>query len=125
VSGDRQNDRRFHGGPDRAVTLFSQERIDLLRAEGHSIQPGSTGENLTVSGLDWDALVPGIRLRVGEAELEITRYASPCAKISGSFIGGNFKRLAQDVHPGWSRLCAKVVTEGTVRPGDGVEMSRP
>jgi MOSC domain-containing protein YiiM len=122
VSGDRQNDRRFHGGPDRAVTLFSQERIDLLQAEGHSIVPGSAGENLTVSGLDWDALVPGTRLRVGEAELEVTRYAAPCHKIAGSFVGGDFRRLSQEDHPGWSRLCARVLREGLVRPGDAINV---
>lgn len=120
VAGDRQRDLRFHGGPDRAVTLFSSERIDLLRAEGHPISIGSTGENLTVSGLDWEALGPGARLSVGEVELEITSYTSPCANLVASFVGGDFKRIAQKLHPGWSRLCARVLREGRVRVGDRV-----
>ena len=124
VAGDRQRDLRFHGGPERAVTLFSTERIELLRAEGHPIEAGSTGENLTVSGLTWDEVAPGIRLRVGEAELEITRYASPCANIRGSFAAGDFSRISQKVHPGWSRLCARVLEEGLVREGDAVEVTR-
>ena len=124
VAGDRQRDLRFHGGPDRAVTLFSAERIELLRAEGHPIEAGSTGENLTVSGLDWDGIAPGARLRIGQAELEITRYASPCAKIAGSFTGGDFGRLSQKAYPGWSRLCARVLREGLVREGDPVEVTR-
>jgi MOSC domain-containing protein YiiM len=121
VAGDRQRDLRFHGGPDRAVTLFSAERIELLRAEGHPISAGSTGENLTVSGLDWEAVVPGTRLVAGAAELVVTRYAAPCANIRGSFVGGDFKRLSQERHPGWSRVCARVVREGLVRVGDAVD----
>ena len=44
VAGDRQRDRRHHGGPQRAVSLFAMERIEALRAEGHPIAPGSTGD---------------------------------------------------------------------------------
>jgi MOSC domain-containing protein YiiM len=124
VAGDRQRDSRIHGGPERAVTLFSSERIEELRAEGNPIAPGSTGENLTVSGLPWDRLAPGMRLLVGEAEIEITSYAAPCAKIRGSFAGGDFERISQTRHPGWSRLCARVLREGLVRVGDPVEPTR-
>jgi MOSC domain-containing protein YiiM len=122
VSGDRQRDRRFHGGPDRAVTLFSLERIALLQAEGHPIQVGTTGENLTVSGLDWEALAPGARLRVGAALLQVTSYTTPCANLVDSFVAGDFKRIAQRDHPGWSRLCARVLEEGGVAVGDAVEV---
>lgn len=122
LSGDRQRDRRHHGGPDRAVTLFSLERIDLLRAEGHPIQVGTTGENLTVSGLDWEALAPGARLRVGAALLQVTSYTSPCANLVDSFVRGDFKRISQRDHPGWSRLCARVLEEGGVTVGDSVEV---
>jgi MOSC domain-containing protein YiiM len=122
VAGDKQRDRRFHGGPQRAVSLFAMERIEALRAEGHPIAPGSSGENLTLAGVDWDAIKVGDRLRVGEwVELEITGYASPCSNIEASFADGAFKRMSQKLHPGWSRLYARVLAEGTVRAGDPVE----
>jgi MOSC domain-containing protein YiiM len=120
VAGDRQRDRRYHGGPDRAVVLYSAERIERLREDGHPIAAGTAGENLTVSGLDWDAVGPGARFRVGEAEIEITRYAAPCANIRASFHAGDFDRVEQKLHPGWSRLCARVLREGRVRVGDEV-----
>lgn len=122
VVGDRQRDRRFHGGPQRAVSLYAAERIEALRAEGHPIAPGSTGENLTVAGLDWATIEVGDRLLVGEwVELEITGYASPCSNIAGSFADGAFKRISQKLHPGWSRLYARVISEGVVRTGDRVD----
>jgi MOSC domain-containing protein YiiM len=61
VQGDLQRDVFFHGGPLRAVCLYSLELIEALQAEGHPITPGSTGENLTLSGLDWDWLAPAVR----------------------------------------------------------------
>jgi len=125
VEGDRQRDRRFHGGPDRAVTLFSSERIAALRAEGHSIVAGSTGENLTLSGIDWSRATPGARIEIGDVRLEITRYATPCANIAGSFKDGEIARVAQKVNPGWSRVCARVVVPGRVRVGDSVKLLEP
>jgi MOSC domain-containing protein YiiM len=123
--GDRQADGRYHGGPERAVTLFSRERIDRLRAEGHPIDVGTTGENLTVAGLDWDRVKPPVRVRVGAVELEVTKFASPCEKIAASFRDADFLRLSEKRHPGWSRVCAKVLREGPVRAGDVVELLGP
>jgi MOSC domain-containing protein YiiM len=121
VEGDLQRDIMFHGGPFRAVSLFSSELIFALQAEGHPIAPGSTGENLTISGLDWPRLTPGDHLRVGEVVLELTDYAVPCVTIVDSFLHWNVGRIAHQLHPGWSRLYAAVLEEGTVRPGDPVD----
>jgi MOSC domain-containing protein YiiM len=125
VVGDRQRDRRFHGGPDRAVTLFSTERIAALRAEGHPIEAGSTGENLTLSGIDWTRATPGARVEIGEVRLEITRYATPCANITGSFAGGDIARVGHKANPGWSRVCARVIVPGRVHVGDSVRLLDP
>ena len=122
VAGDRQRDLRFHGGPLRAVSLFSAERIAAMQAEGHSIAPGTTGENLTVSGLDWSLVLPGARLEIAGVRLEITAYAAPCSNIAGSFAGEDIARISQKRHPGWSRVYARVLTPGHVRVGDTVTL---
>lgn len=124
LDGDRQRDLQYHGGPDRAVTLFSLEAIQALQREGHPIGVGTTGENLTVSGLDWPAIRPGAELRVGPVRLSVTGFAAPCSSIAGSFAGGRFERVSQKLHPGWSRLCARVLAGGVVRAGDPVEVLR-
>ncbi|HKZ06999.1 MAG TPA: MOSC domain-containing protein [Methylomirabilota bacterium] len=123
VSGDAQRDREHHGGPERAVCLFSMEAIRDLRAEGHPIEPGHIGENVTLEGLDWDAVTPGTRLRLGaDVLLEITRYTSPCHNIRGSFAGGDVGRVSQKKHPGWSRVYARVLRAGAIRRGDPVRL---
>jgi MOSC domain-containing protein YiiM len=121
VAGDKQRNRRFHGGPERAVSLYSYEHIQALQAEGHPIAAGSTGENLTIGGLDWSAIAPGDRLTIGAGlRIEITGYAAPCSNIIDSFAGGAIARMSQKLHPGWSRLYARVLAEAEVREGDVV-----
>ena len=58
LEGDDQDDKVHHGGPERAVCIFSLEKVRALQAEGHPIQPGSAGENLTVEGLAWETVMP-------------------------------------------------------------------
>ena len=123
LEGDRQRDLEYHGGPDRAVSLYSLELIEALRVEGHSIAPGTIGENLTLAGLDWQALRPGVRLDIGEVSIELTADAPPCRNIAGSFKDGGFKRVAEKAHPGWSRFYARVLKEGTLRVGDRVRIT--
>ncbi|MFL5582656.1 MAG: MOSC domain-containing protein [Gemmatimonadaceae bacterium] len=125
LEGDRQRDRRFHGGPQRALCLYSAERIEALRAEGHPIAPGTTGENVTVAGLDWDRVVPGVRLRLGAALVEVTSFTTPCKNIRGSFRHEEFTRMSQKLHPGWSRVYARVLEEGLLRSGDAADILAP
>lgn len=120
--GDGQRNRRFHGGPDRAVCLFSIERIRALEAEGHPISAGSTGENITVTGVDWNLVAPGLVIEVGEAVLEITTFTTPCRTIRDSFAGGTFMRMSHKLYPGWSRVYARVLEEGMVRTADPVTL---
>lgn len=122
VSGDRQRDLRYHGGPTRAVSLYSLELICALQAEGHPLEPGSIGENLTLAGVAWARMLPGASLHVGDALLELTAYAAPCTNLLPYFREGQFKRVSQKVHPGWSRLYARVLREAPVKVGDPVRL---
>jgi MOSC domain-containing protein YiiM len=117
LRGDRQESRAHHGSPYQALCLWSVEVITALRAEGHPIDLGSAGENLTLEGLDWAALRPGMRLGIGEMLAETTAYSTPCAKNAQFFTGGDFRRIAHKRHPGWSRLYARVLVPGTVAAG--------
>jgi len=121
VEGDRQRNLKVHGGPDRALCLFSQELIERLQDEGHSIEAGFAGENLTLAGLDWEKLKPGDRLYIGPAvQIELMSYTAPCDLNARWFQESDFTRISQRKNPGWSRLYARVLVEGVVRPGDEV-----
>jgi MOSC domain-containing protein YiiM len=124
--GDAHDDEIHHGGPERAICIYPLELIGKLQREGHPIDVGTTGENLTVEGIDWNLVVPGARIRCGEeVELEVVSFTSPCKTIKASFIDGHFKRISQKVNPGWSRVYARVLVEGKIRRGDRVQVVSP
>jgi len=121
LKGDKQRDRRYHGGPERALCLFSLEEILKLQVEGHPIYPGSTGENVTIAGLDWSTVVPGVTLALGDNVLiKISSYTVPCLNIKESFADGEFKRISQKLYPGESRLYARVLQPGPLCVGQSV-----
>lgn len=121
VEGDRQRNLKVHGGPDRAVCLFSIELLERLQDEGHPIDAGSSGENLTLAGLEWGLVRPGVVLSVGpEVRLEVMSYTVPCSHNAPWFRDGDYRRISQKKNPGWSRVYAKVLRDGVVRPGDVV-----
>ena len=117
LEGDRQKNRKFHGGPNRAVCLFSEELYDELRDAGIDIANGSVGENFTTRGVDMRRLGKGDRLRFGaDCVIEITDVRVPCT---------NLKKWDPDLPElivGRSWWVAKVVEEGLVRPGDAIEV---
>jgi MOSC domain-containing protein YiiM len=121
IPGDHQNDTRHHGGPERALCLYSLERIQALQAEGHPITAGAVGENLTLAGLDWESIQPGVRLRLGsQVQVEVTSYTVPCKTIKGVFLENDMNRISQTLHPGWSRVYVRVLEEGEIHPGDPI-----
>ena len=119
LEGDWQKNRKYHGGPNRAVCIFSEELYQWLRDKGIDLKHGSVGENLTTRGLDLNQLNKGDRLRVGDACLiEITDVRVPCHQL---------KKWDTDLpelivgHSGW---VAKVIEEGEVKSGDALEVIR-
>lgn len=123
VVGDGHNFPDIHGGPERALCLFSLERILELQSEGHPIFPGAVGENVTISGLNWDDVVPGRQLTLGdEVRVEITSYTSPCNSIPDSFLDGEYPRISQKLHPGYSRVYARVLHGGRLVIGQPVRV---
>jgi MOSC domain-containing protein YiiM len=126
LAGDTHRDHRHHGGPDRALCLYSIELIAALQAEGHPIFPGAIGENLTLAGIDLGALQPGGRLQIGDGVvIEITGYAHPCTNIEPYFADGKSIRVSQKVHPGWSRLYARVLQGEALAVGQPVTVVPP
>jgi len=121
LCGDGHRNAILHGGPDRAICVFSFEVIEALRQEGHTIFPGASGENFTLAGLDWAHIQPGNQMKIGEeVRIEFTSFCEPCRHITQWFYEGDYNRIAQKQHPGWSRLYARVLSEGQVRQGDRV-----
>jgi len=119
VEGDRQRNRKYHGGPDRAVCLFSEELYGQLREEGIDLRNGDVGENFTTRGLNLQRLGKGDRLRVGGTggcTIEITNVRTPCSSLKKWDVD------LPELIVGRSGWVAKVVEEGVVRAADPIDL---
>ncbi len=114
IEGDKQRDLRYHGGPDRAVCIYSEELYAWLREEGIGLENGAVGENFTTRGVDLDALAVGDQLRVGECLIEITDVRTPCRNLL-QWHPELLKRIK-----GRSGWVAKVIEEAVVKSGDEI-----
>ena len=126
LEGDAHDHDHVHGGPHRAICLLGIEAIERVRADGHAIEPGAVGENLTTAGIELSTLPVGSRLAIGdEVLLEISSPANPCDVIKGVFRGGKSGRISILLHPTDSRMYARVLAEGVVRAGDPIRVLPP
>jgi MOSC domain-containing protein YiiM len=116
VAGDKQRALKYHGGPDRAVCLYSQELYQWLAGQGVRLDAGSVGENLTTAGIDLQSLEPGDHLRVGPCTIQITDVRIPCGQLA------KWHPKLKNIITGHSGWVARVIEEGTVHPGDRIEM---
>jgi len=84
LSGDHQYDRRHHGGPERALLMYSADHYPRWRAEWErsDVGPGGFGENLTVAGVTEDTVCIGDVFRIGDVRLEVSSPRTPCSTLS-------------------------------------------
>jgi MOSC domain-containing protein YiiM len=119
VDGDKQRNKTVHGGPARAVCVYSEELYEELRDAGVDMAAGDIGENFTTRGVDLRALAKGDRLRVGgECVIEITDVRVPCRQLR------MWDPDLPELIVGRSGWVARVVADGLVKAGDAVEVER-
>ena len=123
LTGDHIIDTSVHGGEDQAVYLYSQEDNEWWsRTLNRPIEPGTFGENLTLSSFSTDTLKIGDRLTINDVVLEITAPRTPCFKLAQKMGDPKFvKRFADAVKPG---AYARVISEGKVQAGNEVTLTR-
>jgi MOSC domain-containing protein YiiM len=98
------------GDSARQVLLVDSETLELME-----LQPGIIRENITTRGINVNGLPAGQRLRVGNAQLEVSLPCSPCD-------------LLEKIRPGLRRelrgrrgMFCRVIAGGLVRRGDPIE----
>jgi MOSC domain-containing protein YiiM len=107
---------RHAGRPQRQVSILNAETVAELARAGMPVEPGALGENITVEGMPVMELRDGTRLRIGEAELEITGDRPACRELLEVHVNA-LKALV-----GRTGKMARVVRGGMVRPGDPIEL---
>jgi MOSC domain-containing protein YiiM len=98
----------------RQVSLLAQESIDKMRKLGLDVNAGDFAENITTSGIDLVSLPIGSRLQIGESLLEVTQIGKECHTRCAIFY------QAGDCVMPKEGIFVKVITGGTVKPGDEI-----
>lgn len=117
LSGDHQYDRKHHGGPERALLMYSADHYPLWRREWgrKDVGPGGFGENLTVSGLSEDTACVGDMFRIGEVRIEVSSPRTPCVNVARRHgIPDLVGTIVQNHRSGWY---LRVLSEGWVEAG--------
>lgn len=119
---DEQADRRHHGGPEKAVCVYSSEHYPCWQETlGIPDLPyGAFGENLTIIGLLETAVCIGDRFSIGEAEVQVSQPRQPCWKLARRW---QVKDLAARVEQnGFTGFYFRVLRHGHVQAGDVLEL---
>lgn len=121
LAGDGQGNPEVHGGPDKAVYVYSLDHYAPWSRElGRSdLAPGIFGENLTVEGMVETAVKIGDIYRFGTAVLQVTKPRAPCYKLVARMGLPDFQRTF--LASGRVGFYCRVLEEGDVAAGDPVE----
>ncbi|MEO9946613.1 MOSC domain-containing protein [Paraglaciecola sp.] len=122
IEGDIQVDKRFHGGPERALhqyALSSYEKIikhyPLLYRKANV---GSIGENISITTMNETNVCIGDTYQIGTVTIQVSGPRMPCFKISEKFsTPGLDKFVAKHGIHGWYY---RVLNEGSFSIDDDV-----
>jgi MOSC domain-containing protein YiiM len=106
-------------GSGRGLTLVAVESIELANKEnpGLNLTPADTRRNVTVRGVDLDALI-GREFRIGRLRCQGIKLAEPCAYLEGLVGRPILKAL---VHR--AGLRADILEDGEIAVGDEVVLA--
>jgi MOSC domain-containing protein YiiM len=122
LAGDHISDVENHGGFDQAVYVYSTLDYDWWSAElGRRLEPGTFGENLTISDLETLPIRIGDRLHFAQVVLEVTGPRIPCVTLAARMGDPQFlKRFVKAERPG---LYCRVIAPGAVQVGETVTLT--
>jgi MOSC domain-containing protein YiiM len=121
LDGDDQADRRVHGGPTKAIYTYAMEDYRWWADQlGSPLEPGTFGENLTLTAVDLTAAVVGERWQVGTTTLRVTEPRIPCFKLGIRMDDARFvKQFADAGRPG---AYLAIEQPGEVGAGDAITL---
>lgn len=121
LAGDAQADLKGHGGPNRAVYVYSIENYRYWEeALGRETFPHAKfGENFTVEGMLEDSVHVGDVFTIGGARVQVTQPRVPCYKLGIKMQDPGFVKV-------FLKSCRvgfyfRVLEEGEVGAGDTIE----
>lgn len=120
-ANDQQIDKRYHGGPTRALCAYSREYYPLwIKLTGNDMPFGSFGENISTEGATDDTVCIGDEYELGTARVMITCPRGPCGTLSAHWGDRNLGNAVREARK--SGFYLSTTLSGTVRPGDEMRL---
>ncbi len=95
--GDGVGDTKHHGGPDKAVCLYSFDHYPYWKdVLGISLPAAAFGENLTISGLTEKDVCIGDIFQIGSAVVQVTQPRQPCKTLAARYGRTDMVKLVVD-----------------------------
>jgi MOSC domain-containing protein YiiM len=120
LESDIQFNKRFHGGPEKAVYGYPVSGYAGWQAEFPALAaqfvPGAMGENLPVIGQDEASLCIGDIIRCGTALLQVAQIREPCSTFSA--IHGTARVARAMTRSGRCGWYYRVLEPGILTAGD-------
>ena len=124
IDGDGQADLAVHGGPDKAICVYSFEHYSFWQEELaiHPLPTGAFGENFTIAGLTEEQVCIGDVWQVGDTVIvQVSQPRQPCWKLARRW---QRKTLALEVQEnGKTGWYFRVLKEGFVQAGMPLTLS--
>ncbi|MEO2075097.1 MAG: MOSC domain-containing protein [Bacillus sp. (in: firmicutes)] len=121
LDGDQQADLHFHGGPDKAVCVYSYDHYSFWESVlDTNLDAGAFGENLTVKGITEDDVWIGDVYELGEAIVQVTQPRQPCFKLATKLKQPKLPLMVQ--HTGYTGFYFRVLKEGTISSEDSLKL---
>ncbi len=122
LAGDGQGDLSVHGGPNKAVCVYSTDHYPFWRQElgVQECGPGWFGENFSVEGQDEKSVAVGDTYRVGTALVQISQPRAPCATLGRRWFRADMPKLV--VGTGRTGWYLRVLETGDVECGDALTL---
>jgi MOSC domain-containing protein YiiM len=114
--GDGVADLKHHGGPDKAVCVYSLDHYKYWEEIlGTKLPPAAFGENLTVSELREKVICIGDIFKIGKAVVQISQPRQPCGTLAARF--GRKDMVKKVIVSGFTGFYFRVLEAGLVETG--------
>lgn len=114
--GDGVGDVKHHGGPDKAVCVYSTDHYPYWQEiMGEKLPVAAFGENLSVTNLREDDVCIGDIFELGTALAQVSQPRQPCKTLAARYGRDDMIRLVVD--SGRTGFYLRVRREGLVEKG--------
>lgn len=119
--GDDVANHKYHGGPEKAVCCYPLAHYEYWdRMAGRPVARPIFGENLTLTDCTEETVYLGDVYQLGGAVVQVCQPRVPCDRLQRRHQWQEI--LKEATKTGFTGFYLRVLTEGTVTPGDALTL---